>query len=224
MTTGRRMEADAGTTLVELMVASSLFFIALTMFGLVLYVSQRTQIRDSEYSSVNDSVHVAAMEIDRQLRSGYVVAEPATLPGAADSVKIFTVSSVGARCVMWAIAPPTNPADPMAPQSLYTRTWDPESESPPTAFAAGSGWRVAATGIVKADPSSFVIGNASFGSVNAADVMPTLLMYLRLNASRDKRDGQEIEFQSKFTSRNTPRLGQDTYGLTTAQAVQGACG
>lgn len=214
----RPSSSDEGLTLVELLIASSLLLLAILMFSGALLISQRTQIRDAEYSAANDAAHLAIAEIDRQVRSGYVIATPPSVSGTADGVKIFTMTNGQARCALWVVAPPAVATEPMLAQGLYMKTWNPATQTQPTAFGAAGGWRLVAGDLVGADSSTFTIDTANV----ASDVFPTMEMVLHLNASRDKRQLQEIEIRSQFASRNSPRA-LDPYGATNSTAGA-ACG
>lgn len=213
MTSGsRRGAGELGVSLIEVLVAFSLMLVALTMFGVALTVAQRTQIRDSEYSAVNDSVHLAIAAMDRQIRSGYVLNGSTAVGGAADYVRIFTATSTSARCILWVIYPTTSVATPFLEQGLYTKSWVLGASAPPFNPAT---WRLVARGIVGADGNAFVIETPS------GQVLPRLRLHLHLNVSRDERKQQEIEISSTFTSRNSPRA-LEPIG-TTSTTTGGAC-
>lgn len=216
MTTGSSLHGDAGLTLVELLIASSLLLVALAMFGLALNVSQRAQIRDSEYSYANDSAHLALVEMDRQLRSGYAISEASPLTGTTDSVKIFTMTNAKPKCAMWAIATAPGNPDPTPTQNLYVLTWTPGAKLP-DAFTATTAplWRMVASDIVDANANTFKVNTSTVGY----QTLPTLEVLLHLNAAHDDRADQAIEIQSVFTSRNYPRF-QDPY---LEKKVKGAC-
>lgn len=223
MTTGRALLADEdGISMVEIMTSSSLVLIALTIFGAALLISNRTQIRDTEYSRANDSANLAVAMIDRQIRSGYVVAT-APLGKAADAVKIFTLTAGQPQCVMWAVAPPFDPQDPLMAQGLYIHTWNPAipNQKAPTEFSSAGGWRLITGDIVGADDNTFYIKDSLWIGNQKKDVFPTLEMILHLNASkggvsRDGRAAQEIQVRSRFTSRNSQRA-VDPFGAAGAK-------
>lgn len=205
--------SDLGITLVEVMVATSLFFIALSMFGAVLIVSHRTQIRDSEYSSVNDAVSLAVAELDKQIRSGYVIPDTTPLGTTADSVKIFTAAKGSDRCVAWAIYPTIG--TPVLPQSLYVKSWNPKAVAPPS-FSAAS-WRKVLSGIVGATSSSFTV-------VPAGLALPQLKLSLTLNVARDGRADQAIDFESTFTARNNERAAEPFNNAIVGTTTGSVCG
>lgn len=214
MTSGRTdLSSDLGITLVEIMVATSLFFLALSLFGSVLIVSQRTQIRDSEYSSVNDAVSLAVGELDKQIRSGYVIPDTTPLATTADSVKIFTAAKGSDRCVAWAIYPTTGTS--VLPQSLYVKSWNPKAVSPPP-FSVSS-WRKVLTGIVGAGSSSFTV-------VPAGMALPQLKLSITLNVARDGRADQAIDFESTFTARNNERAAEPFNNAIIGTTTGSVCG
>lgn len=211
------MKDDAGLTLVELMIASALFLVALLMFGASLYVTQRMQIREDQYSQSNDAVHLAMQTIDRQIRSGYVVTDTAVV-GTDDSVKIFTEAGGTPTCVIWALA-----GSATGSQSLYTTSWSPVSGTAPS-FSVPSKWRLVATGIVNSQNTALLPMDSAFLKVSGAnsDILPSLSVRLYLNAS--SRTLQTIEISSTFTSRNVPRTNEQVVGLATGTLKGGACG
>lgn len=209
MTTGNRAGGEEGLTLIELLVASALMVVAFGMFTTALAVSQRTQIRDTEYSAANDGVHLAMAEIDRQVRSGYVIQQPTLYSGTIDGVRIFTLGSGQAKCVMWVVAS----APSGSTQALYTKSWA-ASDSPPSSFQAAS-WRLVADGIVGADAATFQV------MTPYSSLFPALEMVLKLNFS-STRAAQEIEVRSQFVSRNVPRTS-DPYSGAGTSTTGGAC-
>lgn len=186
--------------MVEVMTSSALILIALTMFGAALFISSRTQVRDSEYSTANDSANLAIAMIDRQVRSGYVMPEPPSLGvRVADAVTVYTLSNGIPECVIWAVA--SIPDDPLGAQGLYFRSWNAFDGERPSDFGEGAGWRLALGSIRSASSDAFIVDHELAGR----DVLPRLTMLLHLNASKEGRAGQEIEIRSTFTSRNSPR-------------------
>jgi prepilin-type N-terminal cleavage/methylation domain-containing protein len=219
---------DAGLTLVELLVAMSLFLVAITMFGGSLYVMQRMQITDDQYSQANDQVHLALQTIDRQIRSGYVISVPVAPAGADAAVKIYTEAGGKPRCVMWVVANPAvqDPRLTVGTKSLYTTAWDPtgtDTTVPSTlqTFSAKSKyWILAASNLWNwlvvpgpVQPFTVTSGNTS--------ILPTLNVAFRLNAST--RSAATIEVASTYTSRNVPRQLEQiaTTGTPTKASVCG---
>jgi prepilin-type N-terminal cleavage/methylation domain-containing protein len=215
---------DAGLTLVELLVAMSLFLVAITMFGGSLYVMQRMQITDDQYSQANDQVHLALQTIDRQIRSGYVISVPVAPAGADAAVKIYTEAGGKPRCVMWVVANPAVQDPRLAPgtKSLYTTAWDPTGtdttvpSSLQTFNATSKYWIPMASDLWNwlvvpgpVQPFTVTSGNTS--------ILPTLNVAFRLNAST--RSTATIEVASTFTSRNVPRQLEQVVAVGTPTKV-----
>jgi type II secretory pathway component PulJ len=73
----RRRRSEAGTSLVELMITISLLSVVLTIFfGLVVSV-QNGLVREADRSQSNDEARLAVEELDREIRSGNVLYDPA---------------------------------------------------------------------------------------------------------------------------------------------------
>lgn len=206
-------DGEAGLTLIELLVAMSLFLVAIVMFGGSLTVMLGMQKTDDAYSRANDQAQLALQAIDRQIRSGYVVAAgPGIAPVGADSaVKIYTEAGGEPRCVMWAVAKPAavdGTADPNI-RSLFKTEWDPTGNGvklPKTlqSFNAKSKyWTTMATDlwnwvVVPGPVQPFTVVTPS-----NTNILPTLSVVFRLNASR--RTAATIDVTSTYTSRNVPR-------------------
>lgn len=210
--------ADEGFTLVELMFASALMLIALAMFGASLFVATKMQLREGEYSRANDAVHLALQELDRQIRSGYVVTDTALVTGTDDAVKIYTEAGGTPRCVIWALT--GNPGT----QSLYTTSWSPGVVGgSPSSFSAST-WRLVATDIVNSKNTALLPLASAFLSVNqGANVDPLPGLQVRLFVNSSSRSEQAIEVQSLFTSRNAERSPEAVTGLNNVIKVS-ACG
>ena len=204
---------DAGLTLVELLVAMSLFLVAITMFGGSLYVMQRMQITDDQYSQANDQVHLALQTIDRQIRSGYVISVPVAPAGADAAVKIYTEAGGKPRCVMWVVANPAVQDPRLAPgtKSLYTTAWDPTGtdttvpSSLQTFNATSKYWIPMASDLWNwlvvpgpVQPFTVTSGNTS--------ILPTLNVAFRLNAST--RSTATIEVDRKSTRLNSSHVSE----------------
>lgn len=212
-------EREAGLTLVEVLVALSLFLVAVLMFGSSLSAIQRMQVTSSAYSRANDQVQLAFQEIDREIRSGYVanVLGPAPFPappsGSDWAVKLFTQARGVAQCVMWALGPVGSPI-----KTLYRTSWDANGGSPPTSLSS-SGWRLVAT-----DLWNFVAPNSVTPFVvltGGSGVLPLLQVDFLINAQ--SRAEAAVRVTSTFTSRNVPRQGEQVVGAATGTTAGNVC-
>ncbi|MFM7718992.1 MAG: PilW family protein [Actinomycetota bacterium] len=213
MTAGRpSLGDDRGISLVELLIATSLLGLALAMFGATLFVMQKSQIRFDEYSRANDEVHLAIQDLDRELRSGYVVS--ASLPSwggvangvpSGNTILIYTEAGGSARCVRWVLYPATGQ------QTLYRTAWDPLAGGPddnqaPWSTAGNTRYRRVATDIVNGSSRpAFALSTAT---ATAIDRLVVTFWVNVPGTSGSVRVPQEIEVRSELTPRNELRSSQ----------------
>jgi type II secretory pathway pseudopilin PulG len=184
-------------TLVELMVATMILGIVMLVFTSVFASVQAGIVRQNNLSLTLDQGRLAIEQLDRELRSGNVLYDPALenngqasctgcVPGY--TLRVYTQSNADTRgtyeCTLWKID---------GNQQLMTRMWPPDD---PT--NAGS-WRVVATGVV----------NRTLGSVAfALDTDPlkgsrTLNVTLALNNDYSHFPTQTERLQAALTGRDT---------------------
>lgn len=196
----------------ELLIATSLLGLALAMFGATLFVMQKSQIRFDEYSRANDAVHGAIQDLDRELRSGYVVS--AALPSwggisngvpTGNTLLIYTEAGGTGRCVRWVLYPASGQ------QTLYRTSWDPlapgpDDNQPPWSTAGNPKYRRVATDIVNGSSRvAFALSAATATAINR------LIVTFWVNVpgtSGAVRTPQEIEVRSELTPRNSARSSQ----------------
>lgn len=176
-----------GMTLVELMVTVALMAVVATIFTSVLLSIQESVIRQQARSEINDQARLALEQMDREIRSGNVLYDPAAEPNATCagkdcdpffSLRVYTQANAPTRtppqqCVQWVIDG----------RQLFRRAWDVGAAS------SLSGWRMVAEGIVNREPSvnvpAFTLPssgskvldiklmlNSRFGSANAPRTVP----------------------------------------------------
>ena len=73
----RRLRSQAGFTLVEMLIAMSLLTIVMVVFLSALMTSQTTVNRSTVRSVSNDQSRLAIQELDKEIRSGNVLYDPA---------------------------------------------------------------------------------------------------------------------------------------------------
>jgi prepilin-type N-terminal cleavage/methylation domain-containing protein len=176
---------EAGVTLVELMVATMILGVVMLIFTGTLATVQRAVVRQDELSRTNDQARLALQQIDRQLRSGNVLYNPALEEDDPYySARIYTQTNSAYVCVQWKID---------LENRLLTRHWPPENP------AAVTGWRVAAEGIVNREQN-----------VHAFELDPDPLKGSRVlkvsflvNVDEDGTAAQATDLQASFTGRNT---------------------
>jgi type II secretory pathway pseudopilin PulG len=178
-----RRSGDLGWSLVELLVVMSLFAgIISVCYGVMIGVAKQT----GDSMARNDDVQQARLaltQIDRQVRSGNVVMDPATetLPR---SLRVYTQTDGVRRCVQWQVANET----------LRYRSWDPQWRT----TGGVDDWRVVARNVVDdaSAPTTFARVTASGGS-QAQSVSVTL----RLKSAASK--GKATDLTTVLFGRNT---------------------
>lgn len=178
---------ERGMTLVELIVAMMILGIAMAIFTTTLASVQRGIVRQDQFSRTNDQARLALQQLDRQMRSGNVLYDPATEPDPYYMVRIYTQANAPTlgsfSCVQWKID---------AAKQLSTRWWPPENP------AAVTAWRVVATGIVNKS-----LGVRAFElDADPAKAGRTLNVALRVNEDPNGTTVQATELRAAFTGRN----------------------
>jgi type II secretory pathway component PulJ len=189
-------------TLVEVVVAMSIMSIVLLVFTSVLASVQRGVVAQDTLSQTLDQTRLALQQLDREMRSGNVLYDPAleNAPAASGGIpscsgclpgytlRVYTQTNADTRgtykCVLWKID---------TAQRLLTQQW------PPSDPSNASGWRIVATGIVN-------------GSINeppfTLDPDPlkggrTLNILFAVNSDLAHRPTQTVKVQASLTGRNT---------------------
>lgn len=143
-----RLRDEKGTTLAEAVVTLALLGVVVTMFLVALESMQTGVVRAEGRSIRNDEVRLALSQMDREIRSGNVLYDPASATFAdpandvlpSMSMLIYTQSNAptrnpGNQCVQWRISSGT----------LQTRMWADVPNPPATP------WRTVASDIVNRD-------------------------------------------------------------------------
>ncbi|MBX6371502.1 MAG: prepilin-type N-terminal cleavage/methylation domain-containing protein [Acidothermus sp.] len=114
----RRRNADArdgGLTLVELLVAMTVFSV-LIVVSIALYMTMaKTTTAETQRATANDQVRLAVWDIERQVRSGNVLYSPSLDSSGNPIVLVYTQANGNQRCVEWRYN--------VAKQALETRSW-----------------------------------------------------------------------------------------------------
>lgn len=135
-----RLREDRGFTLVELVVAMSLFMTVMVVFYGSLVAIQRAASGEEKRSANNDQARLAIEQIDREIRSANYIYNPASESEPGQILRIYTQTNANTRmpapgyqCVQWQIT---------TDDKLQTRNWPPFQ---PTLVTA---WHTVATGVV----------------------------------------------------------------------------
>jgi type II secretory pathway component PulJ len=184
-----RRRTEAGTTLVELLVVMSLLSVIMGIVLAGLVSMQNTENRVNNRSQTNDQVRLAVEQIDKQVRSGNVLYDPA-LEGAnagsgiaaGFSMRVYTQANGVQRCVQWRVTGAT----------LQARSWSQAWQSD----NAVSDWRTVADHVVNtsSNPPFALDPTAGFGS---------RLVNIDVIANVRSDTGANVEGKTSVTGRNT---------------------
>lgn len=175
-------------TLIELLIAMSIMGIAMAIFGTVLASVQRSVVLNDRLSQANDQARLAVEQLDREMRSGNVIYDPASESTPYFQMRVWTQSNYTSRgsayCELWQI---------QSAGQMQVRQWLPGAN---TWLAP---WRTVADDIV----------NRSAG-VNAFQLDPdplkggrTVNIHLLVNTDYANHPERTIEIQVALTGRNT---------------------
>src|SRR5712692_7953796 len=110
----RRLRGDAGMTLLEMLITISILSVVMAIFIPMLASVQNAFQKQSDRSGNNDQARLAVEEIDREIRSGNVLYDPALENDPANSVypgmslRVYTQTNASTRtpgnqCVQWRV-------------------------------------------------------------------------------------------------------------------------
>ncbi len=184
---------ETGMTLVEVMVTMMMLSIVMVVFFGVLVSIQNAVVRQDNLSRTNDQARLALEQLDREIRSGNVLYDPASENPANYTLRIYTQSNATTRtpspgywCTLWTIN---------SSQQLVTRVW------PPLQPENATPWRVVAEGIVNRVVSPTVLAFWIDADPNKGG--RTVDMKLVVNQDLTNRPTQTITVQTSSTGRNT---------------------
>lgn len=137
----RRLGAERGVSLVELVVAMAILSIVMVVFLSTLTTIQKASVNQDVRSRTIDQVRLAMQSIDRQVRSGNLLYNPSTAYGSPAlptgyTLLIYTQANLpttGDKCVLWSIN---------SSNQLVTRAW------PPLQPEDATEWQVVAEDVV----------------------------------------------------------------------------
>jgi type II secretory pathway component PulJ len=180
---------ERGTTAAELMVVTALLGTVLAVVFSVLISVQNTENRANVRSQTNDQVRLAIEQIDRQVRSGNMLYDPASEGSNAGtgiapgfSMRIYTQANGLERCVQWRVMNGT------LQSRSWTQTWQLDNQV--------SGWRTVAEHVVNGT------GSPPF-SLDAGTRFGQRLVNIDMIANVRSDTGSNVEAKSSVTGRNT---------------------
>lgn len=180
-----REDRQGGWSLIELLVVMMLFSLVMVMvFTVLIQVQQQT--RDNlGRAEQTAQARLGLAQIDRQVRSGNVVIDPATSGELPRSLRVYTQTDGVRRCVQWQVID----------EVLRYRSWDPGWS---TSAGTVDDWRVVARSLVSdaSAPQTFRKETAAGGS-QAQSVRVTLWL------QAETADGKPVEMTTVLSGRNT---------------------
>lgn len=208
-----RADDDAGMTLTELLVAMTIFSVAIAMvFSAVVTTLRWTREAEQSAAAVTE-LRDALAQIDRQVRSGNVLFSPAdestwvsscqALGAQAGScMRIFTQSNGDEKCVQWQLAEAgTAPDGTTLLYELRTRSWATDWSTSGNV----SDWRVVASDLTLGAQAPFTLLGASTPYKERS-----LQVHLEVF---DERQDRAVSVDSTLTGRNT------SYGFSSSQCT-----
>lgn len=193
----KRLQSERGTTLVEILISMTIFSLALAMvYSVLITVQKQTKDQTSRADSVGNA-RLALAQIDRQVRSGNVLYNPATevLPL---SMRVYTQANGAQRCVQWQVYG----------GKLRSRSWSPTWQTD----GQVSGWEIVAHDVVNTSatpPFALQGGSTAYGS---------RLIDIALLVKSPTAGGKNINVTSSLSGRNTA-YGYDPGVCTPAPAA-----
>jgi prepilin-type N-terminal cleavage/methylation domain-containing protein len=185
---------ESGFTLVEMMIALSMFTVVTVIFLTTLSEVQSATVRETADSVNNDQARLAMIELDREIRSGNVLYDPASETPSGFVLRIYTQSNANIRtpspgyvCRLWRI---TTAGD------LQTRYWPPNDPSQATQ------WITVASGIVNrtVSPPVTAFSRTDPASATGGRVVNITLL---VNGNYAAHPTETVRIQQAITGRNT---------------------
>jgi prepilin-type N-terminal cleavage/methylation domain-containing protein len=186
------LRREHGMTLTELMVAMAILSFVLLVFTSTLASVQNVVLKENTRSRLNDEARLVLQSIDRNVRSGNLLYDPASEVGndpydATASGYMFRVYTQAKhqpvdapRCALWLIDDE---------QQVKYRWW------PALDPAAATDWRVVATGVVNRDldEPAFLLGGDG----------RTINVHFFVNPKLSTDPNATQAFEASLTGRNT---------------------
>jgi type II secretory pathway pseudopilin PulG len=194
-----RPQDESGMTVVELTVAMTITAIIVTAFLGVLASVQTSLARENVRSQTMDQGRLAMQALDREIRSGSVLYDPAAASTPYYRLRVYTQSNATPRCVEWRVA--TYAPDPACASSkcLLRREWTSGSNT-------ATSWRVVATNIVNSGSAAgqrpFQLDTsaaAGYGSSLGSRVVDVTLL---VNAKPGDPASTDVRVESSLSIRN----------------------
>ena len=187
----RRMRDQAGFTLVEVLVTGALLAVITTMYLASVWSIQKGLTRSELRSRGSDAARAAIQQIDREVRSGNLIYDPATETPSGNEFYVLRVQTQAngstrtppIQCVRWRVL-----GSKLERQSYQVVGGVPQ---------VISSWRTIADGIVNRDISPAVPAFAMASEGRTVNVV------LLANANLASANSQTIRLETTVAIRNT---------------------
>ena len=185
-----RLRREEGMTITEVTVVLAMLLIVLGAFLTVLDSVNRGVVAQQERSEMNDEARLAMERLDREVRSGNVLYDPAAEVPANYSLRIYTQANATTRtpsfvCVQWKIED----------RELLRRSW------PPGNPGAVSEWLLVADEIVNRELTPGVPAFAL--DPDPAKNGRTVDVTFMVDTDPDDATNRTVRIQTSLTGRNT---------------------
>lgn len=199
---------EAGFTLVELLVAMTIFAVVLSMiFAILINVTRYTKDNLARTRAV-DQARIGLMQIDREVRSGNVISDPAAETAAASgvapyySLRVYTQTDGVYQCVQWRVRFPAGSAFGL----LEYRSWQPSWQT----TGGVSAWSTVARDVVQptgtfsqTDQTSWPPFFVESSDAEASSVAQTIRVTLRVKSPEQSAPSKPESLTTVLTGRNT---------------------
>jgi len=175
-------ERDSGVSLVEVLVTMTIFSLIMAGIYTVLITVQRQSKDISGREETVGNARLATEQMDRQIRSGNVLYDPAkeTLPL---SMRVYTQANGDERCIQWQVLG----------TQLRMRAWSPTWQTDGNV----SSWGIAARGLQNTSttpPFALEGGSTAYGS---------RLVNIDLRVKDPASSGNVLQIKTSLSGRNT---------------------
>lgn len=185
-----RRRDEAGVSVVEVVVTLALLAVILAIFSsqmVAMFDRVHTAGRRSES---NDAVRLAVQELDRQVRSGNVIHDPAAEDPAGLSLRIYTQTNAHtatdeSRCVQWRVDS----------GRLETRSWSHDYNA-----TNGTGWKTEWRVVAEHVRNS--LSRPAFAFYPAEEGFGQRIVQVSFVVNRDEQAGLDVEVAASLTGRN----------------------
>ena len=179
--------SEDGVTVIEVMIVTALLSLVMAVFMGSLVTVQNNMVVQQRRSRNNDLARQALFSLDREIRSGNLVYDPAAEPTPYYSLVVHTQANAPTRtppnrCVEWRVE--TN-------KQLRQRWWDPANP------AGASGWTTVATDIFNRQENVPAFTIATTGQSAVVDIV------LLPNVADSTAPPENARLSSSVAARNT---------------------